>query len=316
MSNQNYRYDIALSFAGEDRKYANELAQALKACKIDVFYDEYEEAQLWGKNLYTYLSEVYQKQARFCVMFLSQSYAQKLWTNHEREAAQARAFEENKEYILPIRLDETKIPGIPPTIGYQKWSNADSIADIIIKKLKQQKETLSQHQLHNNLVNTANEILKCVDSSLKENQKIITPFLQNKSKREEVLSKVESLFNNQRDRGNFGTWQATLEHAILQTKENPQLQDAINQLLKILRQFHQSFYSYYKSNAENPEKYQTPKYEKYFIAYALNKEQSGFADEKVDTIAREYLESLRDLVEKMGSITFRLKTLVENNPQP
>ncbi|BAZ22277.1 hypothetical protein NIES4073_31590 [Kalymmatonema gypsitolerans NIES-4073] len=144
MSNQNYPYDIALSFAGEDRKYAQELAQVLKARDIDVFYDEYEEATLWGKNLYTHLSEVYQKQARFCVMFLSQYYAQKLWTNHEREAAQARAFQENKEYILPIRLDNTEIPGILPTIGYLKWSNADSIANTIVKKLEQ--KTPSQHQ--------------------------------------------------------------------------------------------------------------------------------------------------------------------------
>lgn len=145
MSNQDYSYVVALSFAGEDRKYAKELAQVLTANSINVFYDEYEEATLWGKNLYTHLSEVYQKQARFCVMFLSQHYAQKLWTNHEREAAQARAFQENKEYILPIRLDNTEIPGILPTIGYLKWSNADSIANAIIKKLKQ--ETPNQRQL-------------------------------------------------------------------------------------------------------------------------------------------------------------------------
>lgn len=142
MPNQNYRYDVALSFAGEDRKYAEELAQVLKnRHNIGVFYDDYEKATLWGRNLYTGLSEVYKKQARFCIMFLSQHYAQKLWTNHEREAAQARAFQEKEEYILPIRLDNTEIPGILPTIGYLKWSNADSIADAIVKKLEQETPT-------------------------------------------------------------------------------------------------------------------------------------------------------------------------------
>src|SRR6266566_5558925 len=77
--------------------------------------DKYEKATLWGKNLYTYLSDVYQNKARYCVMFLSRNYAAKLWTNHEREAAQARAFRENEEYILPIRLDDTDIPGILST---------------------------------------------------------------------------------------------------------------------------------------------------------------------------------------------------------
>lgn len=111
-------YDVALSFAGEDRQYAKELADLLKKGKYSVFYDEYEPAKLWGRNLYDYFSSIYKDQARYCVMFLSENYIRKLWTNHERQNAQARAFEENKEYILPVRLDDTEIPGILQTVGY------------------------------------------------------------------------------------------------------------------------------------------------------------------------------------------------------
>ena len=46
-------------------------------------------------------------------MFLSKYYAAKLWTNLERQASQARAFRENTEYIMPVRLDETVLPGLP-----------------------------------------------------------------------------------------------------------------------------------------------------------------------------------------------------------
>ena len=112
------KYDVALSFAGEDRKYAKELADLLKTNGYPCFYDENELANLWGKNLYDYLSSVYKDQAHYCVMFLSKYYEQKLWTTHERQLAQARAFQENREYILPVRLDDTEIPGIPPTVGY------------------------------------------------------------------------------------------------------------------------------------------------------------------------------------------------------
>ena len=112
------KYDVALSFAGEDRQHAKALAALLKAGGYWFFYDENELAQLWGKNLYDYLSSVYKDRARYCVMFLSQHYERKLWTNHERQMAQARAFQENREYILPVRLDDTEIPGIPPTVGY------------------------------------------------------------------------------------------------------------------------------------------------------------------------------------------------------
>ena len=111
-------YDVTLSFAGEDRKHAKELADLLKTNGYSCFYDENELANLWGKNLYDYLSSVYKDRARYCVMFLSKHYERKLWTNHERQNAQARAFKENREYILPVRLDDTEIPGIPPTIGY------------------------------------------------------------------------------------------------------------------------------------------------------------------------------------------------------
>ena len=113
-----HKYDIVLSFAAEDREYAKALADLLKAGGYDPFYDENELANLWGKNLYDYLSSVYKDRARYCVMFLSQHYERKLWTNHERQMAQARAFQENREYILPVRLDDTEIPGIPPTVGY------------------------------------------------------------------------------------------------------------------------------------------------------------------------------------------------------
>ena len=112
------KYDVALSFAGEDREQVKALADLLVRGGYSCFYDENELANLWGKNLYDYLSEVYKDRARYCVMFLSQHYGQKLWTNHERQIAQARAFQENREYILPVRIDDTEIPGIPPTIGY------------------------------------------------------------------------------------------------------------------------------------------------------------------------------------------------------
>lgn len=117
-SPQSVDYDVALSFAGEDRPYARELAELLRNSGYRVFYDEYERATLWGRDLYSHLSDVYRNRARFCITFLSRSYSDKLWTNHERQSAQARAFRENEEYILPIRLDDTEIPGVLETTGY------------------------------------------------------------------------------------------------------------------------------------------------------------------------------------------------------
>jgi hypothetical protein len=114
----NRQFDVALSFASEDRAYVEKVAQALTRMGIRVFYDKYEVATLWGKNLYDHLQEVYQENARYAVIFISNHYAKKLWTNHERKSAQARAFSSNQEYILPARFDNTRIPGILSTTAY------------------------------------------------------------------------------------------------------------------------------------------------------------------------------------------------------
>lgn len=111
-------YEVALSFAGEDRPYVDEVARHLQAGGINVFYDRFEMVNLWGKDLYAHLSEVYSKRSRYTVVFLSENYRKKLWTKHELRSAQARAFAESEEYLLPVRFDDTEIPGIHPTVGY------------------------------------------------------------------------------------------------------------------------------------------------------------------------------------------------------
>lgn len=130
-------YDIALSFAGEDRDYVDRVANLLRQRGVKVFYDLFEEADLWGKDLYVHLSEVYHKRARFTVMFISKAYEGKLWTNHERKSAQARAFQESQEYILPARFDETEIPGVLPTVGYVslRGRSPEDLVSLITKKL-------------------------------------------------------------------------------------------------------------------------------------------------------------------------------------
>jgi len=114
-----FDYDVALSFAGEQRAEVLQVAECLKRAGVRVFYDEDEKATLWGKNLYDHLSDIYQHKARYCVIFASREYAEKTWTNLERQNAQARAIEnKSAEYILPVRFDATEIPGLLPSIGY------------------------------------------------------------------------------------------------------------------------------------------------------------------------------------------------------
>lgn len=137
-NNKNEEYHIAISFAGEDREVAESIASKLKDKKYNVFYDRYEQAILWGKDLYSHLTEIYSKKAQFCLMIISKNYADKQWTNLERMAAQARAFSQSKEYILPLKLDDTVIPGLNETIAYVDYRKVgtDEIVNMIEIKLK------------------------------------------------------------------------------------------------------------------------------------------------------------------------------------
>lgn len=139
-----YDFDIAVSFAGEDRETVQRYCEVLSSNGLRVFYDEYERIGLWGANLYDKLDEVYRTKALFCVIFISKHYAAKVWTNHERQSAQARALQENREYVLPVRLDDTEISGIPPTIGYidLRETLVEKLAEMTLQKVRQLKHEI------------------------------------------------------------------------------------------------------------------------------------------------------------------------------
>lgn len=136
-------YDVCFSFAGEQRSYVEQVAELLRASGVRVFYDDYEKAHLWGKDLYTHLDDVYRHQARYCILFASEAYAKKVWTNHERRSAQARAIQENREYVLPARFDDAPIPGLPETIHYVDLRSLkpEQLAELVREKIGERPKT-------------------------------------------------------------------------------------------------------------------------------------------------------------------------------
>lgn len=130
------RFDVCLSFAGEQRSYVELVARSLKGRGYSVFYDADQQADLWGKNLTEHFDYIYREACRACVMFISAEYAQKPWARHERRSALARALEED-EYVLPARFDDTELPGLPPTVGYVDLAEfaPDSLTALIAEKL-------------------------------------------------------------------------------------------------------------------------------------------------------------------------------------
>ncbi len=178
MRDASFKYEVALSFAGEDRTYVEKVADALARKGLRVFYDRHEEVELWGKDLYEHLSEVYSKRARFVVLFISRHYKAKLWTNHERKSAQARAFKERKEYILPARFDRTRLPGILDTVGCISLDKLRPhiFANMILEKCRgaEQKDSLEKSLgFHMQLSENCDRILPTGDTVITQTLELV-----------------------------------------------------------------------------------------------------------------------------------------------
>lgn len=142
-SQENRRFDVAFSFAGAQRDYVEKVKNELLKYNVSVFYDNDYSVDLWGKDLYKYLAEIYSEKTDYCVIFISKEYKERAWTNHELQFALERTFKNHEtqdaqEYILPVIFDDTIIHGIPKTMGYKNANeeSPENLAKYIVQKVK------------------------------------------------------------------------------------------------------------------------------------------------------------------------------------
>lgn len=130
------QYEVALSFAGPQRSYVEQAAAALQAKGVSVFYDEFERVPLWGKDATEILHQIYST-ASYVVMFISEDYVERAWPRHERRSALSRAIQEKSEYVLPVRFDDTPVPGLPASLIYERADEQtpEELAARILEKL-------------------------------------------------------------------------------------------------------------------------------------------------------------------------------------
>ena len=135
-----YEYDVAVSFAGEDRTHVSALVKALESRGVEVFYDFNESARLWGKDLELELAQIYAQEARYMVICLSASYPVKDWTRFELEIGKRASKKRPNEYLLPLHLANAPpaIVGLKDTIGFQTMvsqGDVDRIAELLLSKV-------------------------------------------------------------------------------------------------------------------------------------------------------------------------------------
>ena len=117
---KNVQYEVALSFAGEQREYVEEVARSLQSREVSIFYDGFANVALWGKNLVEEFQNVFENRANYIVMFISKAYVEETWPTYERQSILSRAVQNKGKYILPVRFDDTLVPGLPTATKYEK----------------------------------------------------------------------------------------------------------------------------------------------------------------------------------------------------
>ena len=133
-----YPYDVAVSFSGEIRHIVESFVDNAKVKGLNVFYDFDQEAQLWGLNLRDKLADVYSNEALYMIIFLSKSYPEKDWPSFELAIGKKASEKRTHEYLLPIRVDDVDIVGIKDTIGLidLRNHNIEYVVDILMQKIE------------------------------------------------------------------------------------------------------------------------------------------------------------------------------------
>lgn len=92
-------YDIALSFAGEDRVFAEHLRNFLEEHDLTVFYDKSEESKILANDVEAVLGPKYSTESRFVVAVLGELYGTKRWTLFESDNYKHRI---EKNEVIPV----------------------------------------------------------------------------------------------------------------------------------------------------------------------------------------------------------------------
>jgi len=134
------RFDVAFSFPGEYRKQVSIIAESLskELGKEHVFFDKYYEAELARPDMDTYLQSIYHDQSELIVVFLCAEYEKKEWCKLEWRAVRDLIKKKETAAIMPMRFDNTSIPGLFSIDGYIDIANRDmnEVAQLILQRLE------------------------------------------------------------------------------------------------------------------------------------------------------------------------------------
>ena len=133
------RFRVALSFAGEQRTFVEEVAGHLTAQLGEgrVFYDRDYTAELARPNFDTYLTNIYLNESDLIVVFLSADYERKDWCGLEWRGVRSLILARADSDIMPFTFDGVIPVGMLPIDGYIaiEEKTPQDVASLILERL-------------------------------------------------------------------------------------------------------------------------------------------------------------------------------------
>ncbi|MFO0957059.1 MAG: TIR domain-containing protein [Isosphaeraceae bacterium] len=137
--NLSSRFRVALSFAGEYRKFVGEVAEYLgrELGRPAVLYDLWYDAELARPNLHHYLEKIYRDQSDLLVVFLCAEYDRKDWCRLEWGTIHGLILGRQEDQLMLVRIGDGDVSGIVPADGYLPVGDRSSreIAGKILERL-------------------------------------------------------------------------------------------------------------------------------------------------------------------------------------
>lgn len=133
-----FRFDFAISYAGEEEGIAKDLVQLLQDKGAKVFFAKNEKVYLFGKSLTSELDYIFGPYTKFAVPIVSEYYIHKYWTKYEFNIAKIEEGKRGFEFILPIRLDDVSLKGLGEDIVYidLRKEGLFATAELVMRKLR------------------------------------------------------------------------------------------------------------------------------------------------------------------------------------
>ncbi|HET8799192.1 MAG TPA: tetratricopeptide repeat protein, partial [Thermoanaerobaculia bacterium] len=140
------QYPVALAYASENEALVKAVYRHLRSRNINAFFAPTKTSYLWGKDEREF-QRIYGPGSRYVVPFISEDYIRKEWPRLEFRAARKEARTRGDGSILPVRIDDSVLPGLPKRTQYvdARRYSPKQIAELLIEKLEADVRTTEQH---------------------------------------------------------------------------------------------------------------------------------------------------------------------------